>query len=134
MYIHTSSYSLHSHIPFSVWGENLVIIIQNIVIVILFWIYSEEIQSAEKIGFTLFFSTYSYILYSDMYLTELQWEHITQTNIIFLILSRIPQIYTNFISKSTGNLALATFFFAFGGSTARMATVLFETDDLLFQM
>lgn len=53
---------------------------------------------------------------------------------MFLILSRIPQIYTNFISKSTGNLALATFFFAFGGSTARMATVLFETDDFLFQL
>lgn len=76
MYIHSSSYSMHYHIPFSVYGENLIILAQNIVIVILFWKFNEEIKLPEKIGFFLFFIAYSYLLFSDAYLTDLQWDHI----------------------------------------------------------
>lgn len=49
-------------------------------------------------------------------------------------MSRLPQIYENFKNKSTGQLAFITFFLNFGGGIARLITVLFETDDLFFQL
>ena len=56
---------------------------------------------------------------------------------IFMILdmmAKLPQIYTNFSNKSTGQMAFATFFLSFAGSGARMATVFFESDDPLFKL
>ena len=49
-------------------------------------------------------------------------------------MSRLPQIYTNFRNKSTGQLAFFTFFLGFAGSAARLATVLVETDDFLYRL
>jgi mannose-P-dolichol utilization defect protein 1 len=46
-----------------------------------------------------------------------------------VILSRVPQIYTNFANKSTGQLAFFTFFLSFAGIVARLGTVLVETED-----
>ena len=54
--------------------------------------------------------------------------------IIIVALSRIPQIWTNFRNKSTGQLAFITFFLSFAGSAARLATVMYETNDFLFQL
>ncbi len=49
-------------------------------------------------------------------------------------MSRLPQIYTNYSNKSTGLLSFFTFILSFAGAAARLGTVLFETDDLLYQM
>lgn len=46
-----------------------------------------------------------------------------------MILSRIPQIVSNFKAKSTGQLALLTWLLNFGGSAARVFTTLQEVND-----
>eukprot|EP00347_Sterkiella_histriomuscorum_P022985 403336391 len=134
MYINSSGYSIHNKIPFSVYGENLIILAQNIIIVFLFWTYNKSVSIIEKLFVMIFLIGYSYVLFNDSMLTEKQWELIAQTNILFLIMSRIPQILTNFMNRSTGHLAFLTFFLGFAGSAARLATVLVETDDFLYRL
>ena len=60
--------------------------------------------------------------------------HFLFTITLIVVLSRVPQIFTNFRNKSTGQLAFLTFFLSFAGSAARLATVMFETNDFLFQL
>ncbi len=83
MYIHTSSYSIHYSMPFSVYGENLIIMCQNFVIVLLFWTYSKHISTFEKIFCLIFMSSYSYVLFSDQLLDNNMWELVAQSNIFF---------------------------------------------------
>lgn len=47
-----------------------------------------------------------------------------------MLISRIPQIYKNFTSKSTGTLSFINYFLNFVGCTARIFTVMKETNDI----
>jgi len=49
-------------------------------------------------------------------------------------MAKLPQIYTIFCNKSTGQLAFFGFILSFLGAIARTATVLMETDDFMFQL
>lgn len=53
---------------------------------------------------------------------------------MLVVLSRVPQIITNFKNKSTGQLAFFTFLLSFLGGVARLGTVMLETDDFLYQL
>ena len=48
-----------------------------------------------------------------------------------VLLSRLPQIYTNFRNKHTGVLSAITCFLQTAGSGARLLTVLAQVDDVL---
>merc|ERR1711916_385670 len=50
-------------------------------------------------------------------------EALLSVSTLIALSSRLPQIYTNYKRKSTGQLAFLTFFLAFGGSAARVLTV-----------
>lgn len=102
MYLHTSAYSIHKNIPFSVYGENLIILFQNLVIIFLFWSFSKTIGFTEKLFLAISIAAYSYILFQDKYVNEQGWNMIQSSNILFMVLSRVPQIFTNFKNKSTG--------------------------------
>lgn len=52
---------------------------------------------------------------------------------MFNILSRVPQIWNNYSSSSTGVLSFVTFFLGWAGACARLATVLIESDDPLYK-
>ena len=135
MLINTSAISIAKNIPFSVYGESLIILMQNFIIVLLFWVYSKDIGVVEKLFLFLFFSGYSYVLIAQSNLIDANlWEIIGQSNMLLLVLSRVPQIITNFQNKSTGQLAFVTFLLGFLGGVARLGTVLVETDDFLYQL
>lgn len=131
--INTSGYSIMRSVPFSVYGESLIILVQNFLIVMLFWVYSKDIKVTEKLAMFIFFSAYSFVLFSGArFLSPSSWSLIQQSNLALSLLSRVPQIITNFLNKSTGQLAFFTFFLSFLGVVARLGTVLIETDDLLY--
>ncbi len=135
MLINTSAISISKSIPFSVYGESIIILLQNFLIVLLFWVYSKDIGAAEKGLMFLIFSGYSFILFvQNNMIDDKMWEIIGQSNMVLLILSRVPQIITNFQNKSTGQLAFITFLLGFLGGIARLGTVLVETDDFLYQL
>lgn len=77
MLIHSSAYSIQANIPFSVYGESLIILVQNTIIILLFWTYSKEIGAAEKVGLALGLSAYSFVLFSgDRFLAKEGWDNI----------------------------------------------------------
>jgi len=65
MFLHTASYGVHAAMPFSVYGENLIILVQDIIIIFLFWHYSKDIGPGEKLIFSVAFTGYSYVLFAD---------------------------------------------------------------------
>jgi amino acid transporter len=77
MYIISSAYSIHKKIPFSVYGENLIILAQNIMIVLLFWAYSKSVSAIEKLAVFTFFAAFCFVLFSDTMVTEKHWELLT---------------------------------------------------------
>ena len=90
---------------------------------------------AEKIGIFLFFSSYSFVLFSgNTYFDKEMWELVQKSNLGLSLISRVPQILTNFQNKSTGQLSFFTFLLSFLGVLARLGTVLFETDNFLYQL
>ena len=105
------------------------------IIILLFWVYSTKISSAEKAGLFTFFTGYAFVLFSgDKFLGEAQWQLVQQSNMFLMVSSRVPQILTNFQNQSTGQLAFFTFILNFLGGIARLATVLVETDDFMYQL
>jgi len=74
MYLHSSGYSIHQKIPFSVYGENLIILAQNLVIVLLFWTYNKSIGLFEKLVIIGMLIGYYFVLFTDKYLDDQQWE------------------------------------------------------------
>ena len=129
MYLQHGGYSYHQQLPISVYGDNLVALSQNIIIIFLFWTYSKDISIIEKLFLSGFFSIYAFTLFNDTIIPEDKWLLIMQSNTIFLGFSRVPQILMNFRNKSTGNLAFVTFLLAVSGVAARLVTLLIETDD-----
>ena len=135
MLINSSGYSMQAKIPFSVYGESVIILVQNFLIVLMFWVYSKDIGAPEKALLFAFFSGYSFVLFSgNEFLDKAQWDLVQKSNLFLSLISRVPQIITNFSNKSTGQLAFFTFLLSFLGVIARLGTVLFETDDFLYQL
>jgi mannose-P-dolichol utilization defect 1 len=95
--LHAATYSIRQGIPFSVYGESLIILAQNLVIVLLFWVYSKEVGILEKIALFIGFAAYSFVLFSgNQFLNEDLWQLVQKSNMILMVLSRVPQIITNF--------------------------------------
>ncbi len=77
MLIHSSAYSIQANIPFSVYGESLIILVQNTIIILLFWTFSKEIGAAEKAGLAIGLSAYSFVLFSgDRFLSKDGWDNV----------------------------------------------------------
>jgi len=122
-------YSITNGYPFSTYGEYTFIALQNIVIIFLVFKYTSNdysIFGAVLVGFISFFC---------LGLTGILKKEVLQTlqgcSIFIFTISRLPQIWMNFKNKSTGQLALTTFFLNFVGSLARIFTTLKELDDII---
>ena len=57
------------------------------------------------------------------------WKVTSSSNMIIMVMSKIPQIITNVQNKSTGQLSFFTFLLNFLGGIARLGTVIFERGD-----
>ena len=121
-------YSYRLSLPFSTYGENVFMIVQNLVILLLFFQYER--------GFGIFFvlvtSTYSAFLYgliNDSVIDMSMMTLLSTLSIPIFTASKLPQIYTNFKNKSTGELSVITCVLQLGGTAARVFTTLKEVDD-----
>ena len=112
---------------FVTYGEQLVVLVQNILIVMLFWFY---LPSTEKPSVTFMFSIISLIFGSAFGLfyglDPMYWWILPIFSSVFNILSRIPQIAANFNTKQTGRLSVVTWFLQVAGSLGRLFTNLQE--------
>jgi len=108
------------------------------------WKYDPQISKTEKVVLSVFFLTYSLILLSDRFLSSVHWDLIAKSNIILskrsfdnhvliAILSRLPQIITNYRNQSTGQLSALSYFLSFLGYASRFVTIMIESNDLMYK-
>ncbi|KAJ1568148.1 hypothetical protein HK405_003485 [Cladochytrium tenue] len=122
------AYNLRRGNPFSTFGENVFLTIQNYVILALMFYYARN-----AVGFALsaaFFAAFLYAaldasLVPESALVTLVWSAIAVGSA-----SKFPQIYANFAAGSTGMLSPVTLGLQLAGSVARVYTTLREVDDL----
>ena len=76
-------------IPFSVYGEALIICVQNFVIILMIWNYNKAIGMAEKFLTFAFFCAYAYLLFNNL-LSESQWQLVSSSSTGLGFLSKCP--------------------------------------------
>lgn len=128
-YFITLSYNLRQGNPFSTFGEIMFICIQNIIILALIFYYGGKggLLVGTLVGlFTLFYS-----LNNSEWVPQVLMSSLYAATIPLSLASKVPQIYTNFSNKSTGQLSVFTVVNYFAGSAARVFTTMTELDDTL---
>jgi len=95
-FANTAALSIHLGLQFSVYGETLVILVQNGIIILLMWSINKSISLVEKLGFLAFFGGFCYIVFEGSLVPEEAWALMSSANILLNISSRIPQVFTNF--------------------------------------
>jgi mannose-P-dolichol utilization defect protein 1 len=123
----TLSYNIVQGNPFSTWGENLFLLLQTFIIVFLMFRFTTGIN-ATFISITVGFAAALFAMISGNVPMEVMT--LLQTSSIgIFVASKVPQVITNFKTRSTGKLAFFTFFLNFAGSSARVFTTLQEVSD-----
>lgn len=150
IFMQTAGQAITQGIPFTVYGESLIIMVQNFLIILLIWNYNKTVGFIEKAFVSVFFIAYGYTMFKTSMITPELWTLISSSSsllskyIIFTrvywsfcfvdIIAKVPQILTNFRNKSTGQMAFFTFLLSFLGSVARLGTVMVESDDFMFRL
>jgi mannose-P-dolichol utilization defect protein 1 len=128
-YAITLSYNLRQNNPFSTFGEIMFISIQNVIITLLILYFGRQLgmMGVSVIGLTLLI----HCLNSEAWVPSVLLSSLYAATIPLSLASKIPQIYTNFKNKSTGQLSAFTIINYFAGSAARVFTTMTELDDPL---
>lgn len=133
MYANSACTGIHKGLSFSVWGENSIILVQMLVIILMVWAFTPKVGMGEKLLVFAGLGGWIFFLLRDEGINDDMWKMISASSGGFIIASRVPQIFQNFSAGSTGQLAFVSFLLSFAGCVARLGTVLFETDDIYFQ-
>ncbi|KAG2206767.1 hypothetical protein INT47_003709 [Mucor saturninus] len=128
-YFITLSYNLRQGNPFSTFGEILFICLQNIVILSLMFYYGGK--GALLVGTLVGLGSLFYSLNNEEWVPPVLMSSLYAATIPLSLASKVPQIYTNFRNKSTGQLSVFTVVNYFAGSAARVFTTMTELDDTL---
>jgi len=120
--INTSSCIYHFLIgaPLSTWGENIIVLTQNIFIVSLCWIWEKQRVAKREMFLAVAFLA---VLSAAQLSLPVAWVPLLiWLNIPFILGSTVPQIIQNYQQGHTGQLAIATCFMKCGGCMVRMFT------------
>merc|ERR1711957_298316 len=63
IFMQTAGSAMAMSIPFSVYGESIIIMVQNFFILLLIWNYNKSIGAIEKMAVFLFYVSYAYFLF-----------------------------------------------------------------------
>ncbi|KAI8889368.1 mannose-P-dolichol utilization defect 1 protein [Backusella circina FSU 941] len=123
----TTSYNLRQHNPFSTFGEIMLILIQNVIITMLIFYFSgkQGMMAVSLVGV----ATVLYCLNNSAIVPPVLMNSLFAATIPLNMASKVPQIYTNFKNKSTGQLSTFACVNYFAGSLARVFTTMAELDD-----
>ena len=80
---------MHLGLAFSVYGEGVIITVQNWIIILMIWGLNKQIGLAEKALWLVFFTVYAGFLYTDS-VTEDVWSAINSSSMIFTLAARVP--------------------------------------------
>eukprot|EP00249_Psilotum_nudum_P005661 c19097_g1_i1 orf=3-686(-) len=119
------SYCLFKRLPFSTYGELLFLLIQALIIVLLVYNLSPSSGVGTWLKAALYCGVAPTLLAGQ--LNPVFYETLYASQHAILFFSRVPQIIKNFQSSSTGQLSFITNFLNFGGSAARLFTIIQES-------
>ncbi|XP_021374650.1 mannose-P-dolichol utilization defect 1 protein homolog [Mizuhopecten yessoensis] len=120
------AYSLSKEYPINSWGENVVFMLQNVILVCLVLRYNK--RPLASLSFMIFYLVIMILLILPVIPSDL----ILFINIISLpatSASRVIQIYTNHKNKSSGQLSAASTFLCVFHSCGRLTTSIVLTQD-----
>lgn len=126
-FIVSLAYNVRLDTPFSTYGEMMFIIIQNLLLFLLIASYRNAV-----VQLMLTLSAMALLAYTTLVPNVMSFDTLTllQTLTIPLsIASKLPQIWTNFRNKNTGQLSIITVALFFFGSAARVFTTHQEVND-----
>lgn len=125
-------YPYHKKYDFSTYGENVTILIQNFIIFFLYWSYEKDKSYKTKhIGFVILCIGSTYICLTELFMNTFAWYLVASSGMILISVSRFSQIYSSYLSKSTGPLSSFTFLLNIAGNIARVYTTIKENNDYL---
>ncbi|OAD69847.1 hypothetical protein PHYBLDRAFT_115953 [Phycomyces blakesleeanus NRRL 1555(-)] len=128
-YCITLAYNLRQQNPLSTFGEVFFMTLQNILITLLILHYAQ--RQREMILTLVGFVVLLLGLTSSRLVPSWLMASLYAVTIPLALASKVPQIYTNYTSHSTGQLSLVAVINYFVGSSARVFTTITELDDPL---
>lgn len=123
----TVVYSVAQGHDFNSFGEALVVLMQDIILVFLLWAYAERAPSAA--GKLTLVAGYGGIVAGMYALPPNLRPLLPSISTASTIASRVPQIVTNFRQGHTGQAAVVTWVLQGGGALARVFTTMTKTRD-----
>ena len=129
MQLHLSAYCLRHQVPFNVFGEALSLLVIDTLYILLYWRY-EFTKSSEKLFVSIFFLLYAALLFEGSISIiggeEFTWALILDATTFLNIFAKVPQLYANFVLKSTGMLSIVTLWISAIGRSGRVFTAVIE--------
>ena len=133
-YTNTMAYARHLNVGLSVYGETILISLQNFLVVLAIFWYDAKIRKQEKTLFLGVFLLYATVLLADEKLTEPAWKTVSSSAILLIAMARGSQIRANYSNDSTGQLAGGTLCINYFIVTARLTSVLMESDEFMYHL
>ncbi|ORZ10727.1 hypothetical protein BCR42DRAFT_421891 [Absidia repens] len=144
-YIIILAYNLRQRNPFSTYGEVVFIASQNVLITLMiFWYARPPTTTATMtttslsesvvwplLGNLLAFVGVFCILLVPTWIPHWLLASLYAATIPMTLASKLPQIHTNYVNRSTGQLSVFAVLNYFAGTTARVFTTMTELDDSL---
>eukprot|EP00727_Mastigamoeba_balamuthi_P011778 m51a1_g7222 hypothetical protein (250) ;mRNA; f:8278-9666 len=127
-FVITLSYSVRQRFPFSTYGESAFLLLQDVVLALCIAMYSGALKSPLFAATGAVFAAYAGVMFSGVVPTDYLQLMQGMTLVMFTV-SKLPQIYLCWRSKSAGQLSIITYALNTFGSVARIFTTLQEIDD-----
>jgi mannose-P-dolichol utilization defect protein 1 len=118
--------SMRKGFAFSLWGEVLIVYVQNLIILTLARYYSPKGKEDPSLVWLLTLAVYTAAV---CLVDEISPDLLIIIATLISMTSRIPQLLTNFSQKHTGVLSLVTQTLQCVGVSVRLFTVVVETGD-----
>ncbi|KAF7357830.1 Mannose-P-dolichol utilization defect 1 protein-like protein [Mycena venus] len=129
-YAITLEYAYRNEFPFSTYGENLFLTIQNVLITILIILYAPRVASTDKTANAVIASLGMLVFFLGCSLIPLPMLAVLQlTTLPLSLFSKIPQIQQNYRAQSTGQLSAFAVLSQVLGCAARLFTTATEVGD-----
>jgi len=133
VYANCAVYGFLSGHPFTAYGENISLLIQNSVLILMAWNFSiktsKPVQSQEKTLVVLCFVVY---LGGVMKLLPDDYRHLLMSSTWPVMLyARGSQVFETFLVRHTGNLSIVTTSMNLVGAIIRILTTIKETGDMV---
>uniref|UniRef100_A0A060TGL9 Mannose-P-dolichol utilization defect 1 protein homolog n=1 Tax=Blastobotrys adeninivorans TaxID=409370 RepID=A0A060TGL9_BLAAD len=129
-YLVSTAYAFRSNFPFSSFGETILISIQNVILTGLICFYSGK-GSVGMLLVGVMIGVFYQLVQSEGAVSYSNLVYLQGLTVPLSMLSKVPQIYSNYQRKSTGQLSMFTVVNYLLGSLARVFTTLQEVDDVL---